>query len=361
MPGDILAVVGGQYGSEGKGVVVNHIAKDYNCHVRVGGPNAGHSFYHQGKLYKMQVVPCGWTNPSAQLVLGRGMVVDFDQLVKEVNWLLEVDPTVTTRLWLDPKAGVLHNRHYHDEGGVHGDLHHRIGSTGKGVGAARRDRMDRDDRKTCLAEEVADQYKFANGKSVRDILGNTVTLVNDLRESGVDILLEGTQGSGLSLIHGPWPYVTSADTNAAQMAADVGIPPRYVNRTMLVLRTFPIRVAGNSGPLKGEMSWEDMSKRVGKTVEERTTVTLKTRRIGEWDHDLFIQSCMLNAPTSLAIMFLDYLEPSDEGVTEYQNLSEQSKSFCHYLTRSSGVPVVFGGTGGDGWKICQIVPGKARP
>ena len=72
--GHILAVVGAQYGSEGKGVIVNYLANRYHVHVRTGGPNAGHSFIHKGRIWKMQVIPCGWTNPEAILVLGRGML-----------------------------------------------------------------------------------------------------------------------------------------------------------------------------------------------------------------------------------------------------------------------------------------------
>src|SRR5690606_3570968 len=85
--GHVLAVVGAQYGSEGKGVIVNHIANRYQVHVRVGGPNAGHSFVHKGRVWKMQVIPCGWTNPDAILVLGRGMLVNPETLALELREL----------------------------------------------------------------------------------------------------------------------------------------------------------------------------------------------------------------------------------------------------------------------------------
>jgi adenylosuccinate synthase len=182
-------------------------------------------------------------------------------------------------------------------------------------------------------------------------MDNVHHLILGARERGENTLLEGAQGAGLSLIHGPWPYVTSTDTNASQMAADIGLPPRFINRTVLVVRSHPIRVAGNSGPLKNEITWAELSKRLGKEVEEKTTVTRKIRRIGEWDDDLFMAAVRINAPTSIALMFADYINPADEGKTRFGDLSVKTKSFVKYLESMSGVPVSLIGTGGHGWKI----------
>jgi adenylosuccinate synthase len=164
-------------------------------------------------------------------------------------------------------------------------------------------------------------------------------------------LLEGTQGSGLSLIHGPWPYVTSADTNAAQMAADVGLPPRMITKTLLVARTYPIRVAGNSGPMYQEISWDVISERMGRKITEQTTVTKKTRRVGEWDEYLFVKSCQLNAPTSVALTFVDYLSPADEGVEDFPSLSRDAKRMVHYVESLARAPVSLIGTGGNPWRV----------
>ena len=357
--GDVLAVVGAQYGSEGKGVIVNHIANNYDIHVRVGGPNAGHSFYHKNKLYKMQVIPCGWTNPNASLVLGRGMVVDPHQLIEELESIEKVDPTILLRLKIDAKAGVLLKHHHESEGGIHGELHQRIGSTGHGVGSARRDRLNRDTAQTCLFEHIAHQYGATHGRwTLANFLAHdTPEFISGRVRMGVNALLEGTQGSGLSLIHGPWPYVTSADTNAAQLAADIGLSPRLVNRVMLVARTFPIRVAGNSGPLSNELTWDEMSRRMGEKVEERTTVTKKVRRIGEWDDALFQNAVTLNGPTSIALTFADYLDPSLAGVTDATaiTLSESVMALMLRIRRMSmGAPIVYVGTGGPQWSVADF-------
>lgn len=353
--GNVLAVVGAQYGSEGKGVIVNHIANEYDVHVRVGGPNAGHSFYHQNVLYKMQVIPCGWTNPNAMLLLGRGMLVDGKHLVHELEMIEKVDPSVLLRLRIDARAGVLDDRHRNIEGGVDGEIHRRIGSTGEGVGAARVARINRDTSATGLFRDVAHDYVASHGRwKLSDfMLDDSPGWLRGRIESGQHVLLEGTQGSGLSLIHGPWPFCTSADTNAGQFAADLGIPPRYINRTMLVARTHPIRVAGNSGPLRNELTWAEMSERLGRTLEERTTVTRKVRRIGEWDDELFAEAVKLNAPTSVAVTFTDYLDPEVEGETDFASLTPRVNRFLAHVAAIASAPISFAGTGGDQWAVAR--------
>lgn len=346
--GSALALIGGQYGSEGKGVIAAHIAQRYDVHVRVGGPNAGHSFYYGDQLFKMQSVPCGWINPHALLVIGPGGLVDFHQIQTEIDDIrARTGIDVTERLFIDAKATVLDSRHKAEEGGVEGELHTRIGSTGKGVGAARRARLDRDPTQVILA---GSPLVLARGLESR-IKADTREILQEALDHGDDVLLEGTQGSGLSLIHGPWPYVTSADTNAAQFAVDVGLAPRMVDRTCLVVRTFPIRVAGNSGPLNDETTWAEMSRRIGTPVEEKTTVTLKTRRIGGWDDELFHQAVGLNAPTSIALMFVDYLSPIDTGVTRWNDLSRKTVEFVDRLEKMANAPVLLIGTGGPRWNV----------
>lgn len=338
--GKVLAVIGGQYGSEGKGTIVNHLADSFDVHIRVGGPNAGHSFIHEGELYKMQVIPCGWTNPRAKIVIGRGALVNIDLLQKEIHMIEQVDPTIRSRLYIDERAGVLAQRFANEEGHTKGEIHRRIGSTGEGVGSARVARVNRDPMNFEFIRDIA------KIQGLEDIMADTAHLVNSWIKDGKNVLLEGAQGAGLSLIHGPWPYVTSHDTNVAQMCADIGIPPHWVSGTIVVVRSHPIRVAGNSGPLKNETSWEEISKKLGREVKEATTVTRKIRRVGEWDEDLVDMAIKLNDPVALALTFADYIDPSDEGKTSYDELSRTTRDFVDYLEDTWNVPVAFIGTGG---------------
>lgn len=302
--GRLTVLVGGQYGSEGKGAVAAHIANQYQAHVRVGSPNAGHTIYWRGEKHVMQSIPCGWINPNATIVIGRGALLNMKQLMKELVHIMQYYPDFKNRLLIDSKAGVLDERFHEQEGGVNGEMHHRIGSTGEGVGPARIARLERDPQKFRLFEDVAAEW------GIEDCVAeNTPEIVANIQDHGGNILIEGTQGSALSLLHSYWPYCTSIDTNAAGIISEVGIAPSRVTDVLLVIRTYPIRVAGNSGPMKNETTWEEISKKLGREVSEKTTVTKKVRRVAEFDDDLFRQSCLLNNPTEIALTFADYVDP----------------------------------------------------
>lgn len=339
MRGHVLAVVGAFYGSEAKGAVVGHIADKYDIHVRTGGPQAGHSVWYKGKKYVNRLIPVGWVNPKAQLVLGRGGLINPEVLLEELKMLEEVDPHIRERVYIDPKAGYMDPSFHEQEGGVHGDAHKRIGSTGEGVGPAREARIHRDPAKFQLIGSVAKQWEIEEM-----MYPDTPLFLNKAIEYGKNVLLEGAQGCGLSLIHGEWPYVTSNDCNAAQMCADAGIPPQFVTHVILVARTLPIRVAGNSGPLKDEITWEQLSMELGRPVEEKTTVTKKIRRIGRWDNDLMDAAIVLNGPTSIALTFCDYIDSSVYGKME---LTPKVMDFIRNIEQRFGVNVSMAGTGGQ--------------
>lgn len=354
--GDVLALVGAQYGSEGKGVVAAHLAKSYDIHVRTGGPNAGHTFIYNGEKVVMQSIPCGWVNPNSTVVIGAGGLVDLDILAAEYVLVKRLRPDFNLRFRIDANCGVISSWHQEEEGGVNGEMHQRIGSTGKGVGTARRDRLMRDPSRFVRIKDIV--YGSAPGLEAYPFLSEVICedagkMVRGMVDAGATAMLEGTQGSGLSLIHGPWPYVTSNDTNTAQMCADAGIPTTYVNQICLVARTYPIRVAGNSGPMEKEITWDDISARMGRNTVEKTTVTKKTRRIAEWDEDLVRKAVALNDPTSIVLTFMDYLSPEDEGQTDWDKLSERSKAFIEYVETVFDVQVPMVGTGGPDFAICQ--------
>lgn len=324
--GKLTVLVGGQYGSEGKGAVAAHVANEYNVHVRVGSHNAGHTFYWHGDKHVMQSIPCGWINPGAKIVIGRGALINMKQFMKELVHILQYYPDFLSRLFIDPETGVLSDKFHEQEGGIYGEMHKRIGSTGEGVGPARVARINRDPEQFQQFKDIAKEY------GLEDCLCyNTPKFIANQQDRGMNVLIEGTQGSALSLLHSFWPYCTSIDTNAAGIISEVGIAPARVTNVLMVVRTYPIRVAGNSGPMKNEITWEELSNRIGKNVvPEKTTVTKKIRRIAEWDDNLFEQSCLLNAPTEIALTFADYLDPGIAGVTEITEL-EKSTPFMEFM------------------------------
>ena len=304
--GKLTVLVGGQYGSEGKGAIAAYIANDYQVHIRVGSPNAGHTIYWRGEKHVMQSIPCGWINPEAKIVIGRGALLNMKQFMKELVHIMQYYPDFLKRLYIDAEAGILDEKFHIEEGGTQGEMHKRIGSTGEGVGPARIARLKRDKNEFHQFKDVADEYGL-----LECMKENTPFMIAEWQNNGLNILIEGTQGSGLSLLHSHYPYCTSIDTNAAGIISEVGIAPSRVTDVLMVCRTYPIRVAGNSGYMKNEITWEELNRRMGVEITpEKTTVTKKIRRIAEWDSELFEQSCLLNAPTEIALTFADYVDPA---------------------------------------------------
>lgn len=328
--GKLTVLVGGQYGSEGKGAVVAYIANDYKVHVRVGSPNAGHTIYWKGEKHVMQSIPCGWINPDADIVIGRGALINMKQLMKELVHILRFYPDFLTRFYIDADAGILDEKFHQMEGGTEGEMHRRIGSTGEGVGPARVARINRDPKDFRQFKDVADDYGLGEC-----VVHNTPKYLAKIQDAGFNVMIEGTQGSGLSLLHSHWPYCTSIDTNAAGIISEVGLAPSRVTDVLMVCRTYPIRVAGNSGPMKNEITWDELNKRVGGGVKaEKTTVTKKIRRIAEWDDELFEQSCILNHPTRIALTFADYVDPNLYGCTD-RNKVMNSVPLKHFMAEHS--------------------------
>lgn len=325
--GKLTVLVGGQYGSEGKGAVAAHIANEYQMHIRVGSPNAGHTIYWAGEKHVMQSIPCGWINPCAKIVIGRGALLNMKQFMKELVHIMRYYPDFLDRLYIDGKAGILSEKFHQEEGGIHGEMHKRIGSTGEGVGPARIARLKRDLNEFQLFESVAEEYGLE-----KCVTYNTPRMIAQAQDNGCNILVEGTQGSALSLLHSFFPYCTSIDTNTAGIISEVGIAPSRVTNVLMVVRTYPIRVAGTSGPMANETTWEAISEKLGREVTEKTTVTKKTRRVAEWDDALFENACVLNAPTELALTFADYIDPEIFECDDYDKVIN-SKALNDFMVK----------------------------
>ncbi len=324
MKGKVTIVIGGQFGSEAKGKVISFLAEEFDLAVRTGSPNAGHTVFDGGEIYKLQQIPATFVNKKCLLFIGAGALINPDILKKEV------DRTDTIkRLFIDPQTGIIEEKHLFQEG----ELVQKIGSTGKGCGAALADRIWRKDFK--LAKDVLKDFQIAN----------VAEMINQGIDEGKNLLVEGTQGFGLSLYHGIYPFVTSRDTNAANFLAEAGISPLLATDVILVIRTYPIRVSGNSGPLRHEITWGELSDRIGKKVEETTTVTKKVRRVAEFDVEIVKKAVLINRPTQIALQFLNYLYPQDENKNSWDSLSEEAKIYIVNLERTLGVPITLIGTG----------------
>ena len=264
------------------------------------------------------------------------------QFMKELVHIMQYYPDFMKRLVIDEEAGILSEKFHEQEGGTHGEMHKRIGSTGEGVGPARVARINRDPNEFKQFKDVAAEYGLE-----QCMVKNTPKMLVRMQNAGANIMIEGTQGCALSLLHSHWPYCTSIDTNAAGIISEVGIAPTRVTNVLMVVRTYPIRVAGNSGPMQGEITWEELSNRLGKDVTpEHTTVTKKIRRIAEWDDDLFEQALVLNAPTEIALTFADYVDPFIANTTDLRRI-KASEPLTDFIIKHNIKNIRYISTGPD--------------
>ena len=330
----VTVVVGGQFGSEGKGKVVALCAlrEEEPWVVRCGGPNSGHTVTLQERSLGLRQVPSGVVNPKARLALAAGCAVDVDVLLSEMsNLRLPRD-----RVVVDPRAVLVTAADRHREEAIVAT----IGSTGTGTGAALARRQARGSN----VELAGDSHHLAQHVRVEPV----APLLHGHIDKGGSVLIEGTQGFGLSLLHGPsYPYCTSRDTTAAGFVMEVGLSPRQIDEVIMVIRTFPIRVGGNSGPLTDELTWEDIQRIAGEphVRPEYTTVTNRLRRIGHFDTGLVRQACLYNRPTSLAVMGLDRLDFRCHSARNADQLTSKGLAFLHRLEEVTEVRVEFAGTG----------------
>lgn len=345
--GKLQIVVGGQFGSEGKGAVAGHLAREdkRTVAVRVAGPNAGHSAIDDwGRKWALRQIPvAGVTNLDAPLVIGAGSEIDEEVLHSEIMALEEAGIPVWQRLYVDNQATIIDQHHKDDEAELTG----RLGSTAKGIGAARAAR----------AMRTATLWGHPQGENegLGGVHGcDTQALLRNWLHDGRTVMLEGTQGYGLGLHAGYYPFCTSSNCTAVDFAAMAGVTPwdPVVNEveTWVTLRTYPIRVAGNSGPLQGEVSWDYLAQTSrGHIGEERTTVTQKVRRVGTWDPDLARAAVAANGggSVSVALTFLDYWFPELAGATRARDLKGEHAEAIVEVEKQVGAPVKYVGTGPD--------------
>lgn len=335
----VWVVVGGQFGSEGKGKIsaIISLQEEIDLCIRCGGPNSGHSFQKQnGEMVLLRQLPTGFVRPQTRLLIPAGGLVDLAVLRAEIDALgLDAD-----RVGVDRNAMVITQDDRDEEKRL--ALAERLSSTLCGVGSAVA-------RRALRSADVELAAGFAMKDAwLRRFITDVSAEANSAIEAGEKVLIEGTQGSGLSLYHTSYyPKATSRDTNSAGFLSEVGLSPRLVTNIVVVFRTFPIRVAGpQSGPLRDEMTWEQLQQESHSPIplHEYTSVTNKLRRLGRFDWDQVRRSMTLNRPTQLALNFVDHLSFENRGVTQWDDLNMEAKRFAQQL-ETLGAPVRYIGTG----------------
>ncbi len=322
----VVVVVGGFFGDEGKGSVVGYLAlrdRPEIC-VRGGvGPNAGHTVVYRGKEYRLRQIPSGLVYKGCRLLIGPGVLVNPHVLFDEMKRY----DVRKSRVGVDRHAGIIESIHIEREKKSK-HLSETIGSTLSGCGEANSDRARRTLR---LARDL---------EELRELITDVPQEIWAAVDSGRRVIVEGTQGTFLSLYHGTYPYVTSKDVCASAICSDVGIGPKDVDEVIVVFKAYVTRVG--AGPLEGELPPEEVKKR---GWVEYGTVTGRLRRAAPFNMSLAKRAIRLNSATQIALTKIDVLFPENSGVREWGRLSRRAKEFVLEVERELGVPVTIIRTG----------------
>jgi adenylosuccinate synthase len=336
-----VAVVGAQWGDEGKGKVVDFIASSFDCVARyAGGHNAGHTVIFDNHRFVLQLIPSGILRPGKKAVIGPATVVDPVALVNELENLKKSGIEVRGRLFLSNRAHLIFPYHGEmDRAAESARGAAKIGTTSRGIGPAYEDKMARRGIRVCdlldperfrqklervIAEKnaistaayghpletegLAEQY-LELGAYLRGLVTDTSVLLNDALDRCESVLFEGAQGTMLDIDHGTYPYVTSSNSISGGAAAGLGVAPTRITGVVGVTKAYTTRVG--SGPFPTEMVDLD-AKVVRERGNEFGAVTGRPRRCGWLDLVVLRYAKMLNGIDSLVVTKLDVFDEQPE-------------------------------------------------
>ncbi len=332
------AIVGGQWGDEGKGKIVDLLSKNVDVVARYqGGANAGHTVYKDDKKIVLHQIPTGALRESSSCVLGNGMVIDPIGILEEINKLKELNINVNNRIFIDYYAHIVTPIHKCIDRVNEAKTNNEIGTTCKGIGPTYTDKyrrigiraIDILDMKT-LKSKVANRLQFALDnneipKSEVNTLNNELILFYktclDISEYIKDtfeylhnalqknILIEGAQGTMLDVDYGTYPYVTSSNCSSGGIGTGLGIPGSKLNNITGIFKAYTTRVGG--GPFPTELFNADGEK-LGHIGKEFGATTGRPRRCGWFDLVAAKYSAQVNGLTHIAITKLDILNSFKE-------------------------------------------------
>jgi len=330
-------IVGIQWGDEGKGKIVDLMAQEFDAVARYqGGHNAGHTIWVDGVKYALHLIPSGILNPSALNIIGNGVVVCPEALIKEMKQFENLEG----RLFVSESAHMILNYHIAIDQAkekMRGDK--AIGTTGRGIGPSYADKISRSGHRIgelkdieLLTENIMEHFKqnkavfeamdialptknelqaelVEYAKVLLPFITNTTKMVWDLMKEGKKVLLEGAQGTLLDIDHGTYPFVTSSSTISAGACTGLGISPKDIGNITGIVKAYCTRV-GN-GPFPTE-DFEADGDKLREQGHEFGTTTGRPRRCGWFDAVACKHASRINGCDQLSIMKLDVLDGFDE-------------------------------------------------
>jgi len=394
----VCAVIGAQWGDEGKGKIIDLLAPHFDVIARAcGGANAGHTVVVSGKKHVFHLLPAGSLHAGKKIVLGAGMVLHLPTLLEEIRILEEGGISILPRLYISSAAHIVFD--FHKE--LDSDLEEqrsqekgKLGTTRRGIGPAYADKAARFGMRsevltrTDLGNEVKAMAEFErtmHGREVRveqelqqlleaaRVLTQRIVtqerMFDLLMQETEHLLIEGAQGTLLDIDHGTYPYVTSSSTTAAGALQGLGLPPRSLTSCIGVAKAYCTRVGG--GPFPTEETEEATAARLRERGWEYGSTTGRPRRCG-WLHLPDLRTAAsINGFAYWNITKLDVLDEeevirvgtamsdhgdvtykkfsgwrtSTAGVTSFESLPPEAKDYIHFIEEHTGIPVAFIGTG----------------
>jgi adenylosuccinate synthase len=338
----VTAVIGGQWGDEGKGKIIDLLAEKADLVIRAqGGNNAGHTVVTEHGEFKFQLMPSGILYPHVTCVIGHGVVVDPRVMIKEIDQLRErnIEPSnlvVSERAHMVMSYHPVLDRLEEDSRGTD-----RLGTTWRGIGPAYSDKIRRigfrigDLQKEVFmrkklgfvvgqvknlvmtdlykqepfdCEQMVEEY-LEYARQLDPYIKDTYPIVQDALDRGAPVLLEGAQATMLDLDFGTYPYVTSSNPTAGGVCTGSGVPPTRLGAVLVVLKAYTTRVG--YGPFPTELTGE-LGDQIRERGHEFGTVTGRARRVGWFDGSVARYAARVNGATSLAVTKLDILDETPE-------------------------------------------------
>ncbi len=371
----ISAIIGGQWGDEGKGKVVDLLSSDVDIVARYqGGANAGHTVYINNEKIVLHQVPSGVLRPECKCLLGNGMVIDPIELISEFSNIkskgLKID-----NIFISMNAHITSPIHRLIDVNSEEKLNNKIGTTGKGIGPTYVDKYNRNGIRACdlldeenlkikinqQIERAINQKQILKEQIKNDamvdffdackVISKHITDIIPMIHNNNNILVEGAQGTLLDIDHGTYPFVTSSNPSSGGITTGLGLPLNKINRLIGIFKAYITRV-GN-GPFPTELFDADGEKlqTIGK---EFGATTGRPRRCGWFDAPLANYSIMINGFNEITITKLDILDEFKEikVCTEYEVDGIRSKNLSTFINQLDKVKPIY--TTVPGWNSSTV-------
>lgn len=339
--GKNVVILGTQWGDEGKGKIVDLLTEEVACVARFqGGHNAGHTLVIDGKKTVLHLIPSGILRQNVQCLIGNGVVLAPDALLREIGGLEDNGVPVRERLRLSPACPLILPVHVAlDQAREKARGEAKIGTTGRGIGPAYEDKAARRgvrlgdlyqrERFAAKLGEMLDYHNFvlrhyyntdpvdfqqtlddmlAMGDTLRPMVADITTILHDARMRGDNIMFEGAQGTLLDIDHGTYPFVTSSNTTAGGTATGSGFGPLYLDYVLGITKAYTTRVG--SGPFPTEL-FDDIGEQLARRGNEFGSTTGRARRCGWFDAVALRRAIQINSISGLCLTKLDVLDGLD--------------------------------------------------